>query len=79
MWTRNKSFMFRTPRTWYLAPPIDREVTSPSYGLGNISSLIWEERFGSGPVNEAKVEATPAKPQMVELPPRLYSMLTHFL
>ena len=71
--------MFRTPRTWYLAPPIDREVTSPSYGLGNISSLIWEGRFGSGPVNEAKVEATPAKPQMVELPPRLYSMLTHIL
>ena len=38
-----------------------------------------EGRFGSGPVNEAKVEATPAKPQMVELPPRLYSMLTHIL
>ena len=49
--------MFRTPRTWYLAPPIDREDTRPSYGLGDISSLIWEEKFGPGPVNEAKVEA----------------------
>jgi hypothetical protein len=79
MWTRNKSFMYRTPRTWHLAPPIDREATSPSYELGNISSLIWEEKFGFGPVNEAKVEATPPKPQMVELPPRLYSMLTALL
>jgi hypothetical protein len=79
MWTRNKSFTFRTSRTWHLAPPIDREATRPSSELGNISSLIWEEKFGSGPVNEAKVEATPPKPQIVELPPRLYSMLTALL
>src|SRR5262249_1403911 len=65
MWTRDKSFMFRRPRTWHLAPPIDREAaTHPSYGIGNISSLTWEEKFGPGPVNEAKVEATPPKPQI---------------
>jgi len=33
MWMRDKSFMFRRPRTWHLAPPIDREAaTHPSYG-----------------------------------------------
>src|SRR5262245_62105210 len=50
--------MFRTPRTWFLAPPIDREAaTRPSYGLGNISSLIGEEKFGPHSADEAKDEA----------------------
>jgi hypothetical protein len=72
--------MFRRPRTWHLAPPIDREAaTHPSYGDRKYFLADTEEKFGPGPVNEAKVEATPPKPQMVELPSPLYSMLTALL
>ena len=80
MWTKDKLSMVRRRRTWHLAPPIDPEAaTRPSYAICNISLLTWEEKFGPSPVNEVKVEATPPKPQMVELPTRPYSMLAALL
>ena len=72
--------MSRRWRTWHLAPPIDREpATGPSYGIGNISSLTWEEKFGIHPANKTKDEVTEVKPQLVELPARVYSMLSALL
>lgn len=39
---------------------------------GNISSLTWEEKFGLHPAEDTEEE----KPQVVELPARVYSMLS---
>lgn len=77
MWTRDQPSMYRRrPRTWHIAPPIDRESTDHNkLEQGNISLLTWEEKFGDHPANEAK-EVTAPKPQLVDLPPRVYSMLT---
>jgi hypothetical protein len=75
MWTRDPASPFGGPtrRTWHLTPPPDGgESTEPELAHGNISSLTWEEKFAP---HEAKDEATP-KPQLVELPARVYSMLT---
>jgi hypothetical protein len=73
LWTKDKT-------TWHVAPPDNHEY-------GNIiSSLTWEEKFGLHPAKEPKDELTPpkeaddeSKPQLVELPARLYSMLSALL
>jgi hypothetical protein len=79
LWTRDKSSMFEVPRAWHVAPPIDCEPTRPAIEHGIISSLTWEEKFGLHPAKEAENELTPPKPQVVELPARVYSMLSALL
>jgi hypothetical protein len=72
LWTRDES-------TWHVAPPNYHE-----YG-NTISSLIWEERFGLQPVREvheltrSKEADDELKPQLIELPARLYSILNALL
>jgi hypothetical protein len=61
---------------WTLAAPIDGEAERPAYEFGHISSLIWEEKFGLHPPEETKDAAIAPKPQRVELPARVYSMLS---
>ena len=70
LWTKDKS-------TWHVTPR-----DNPEYG-NIISSLTWEEKFGLHPAKEPKDELTPPKeaddepkPQLVDLPPRVYTMLT---
>jgi hypothetical protein len=76
MWTRDRAAVFGSrPRTWHIAPPSDSESTEPGLEDGNISSLTWDERFVPAIANEAK-DPTAAKPQVVELSGRVYSMLT---
>jgi hypothetical protein len=43
--------------------------------FGNISSLTWEEKFGLYPA-KAEDQVAEVKPQAVELPARVYTMLT---
>lgn len=75
MWTQAPPLMSGSPRTWCLAcyGKGDIEKGYISSEKGYISSLIWEENFGS---HRAKGEAVEPKPQLVDLPPRVYSMLT---
>jgi hypothetical protein len=70
MWTRDESSMVDLPRTWHVAPPIDRESTRPASEHGDISSLTWEEKFGRPPTKEGEDELTTPKPQLIELPAR---------
>jgi hypothetical protein len=71
MWTKGRPW-----RTWHLGPPTDGKAgDDPAMAEGYISSLIWEEKFNS---QSANVVAAP-KPQLVELPARVYSMLTALL
>ena len=79
MWTKDPPLMSGSPRTWHLAAPIDGASTDdPALEDGHISSLIWDEKFGGPSVDEAKGVPTP-KPQLVELPARVYSMLSALL
>jgi hypothetical protein len=75
MWTRDPPLMSGTWRTWYLGPPTDGKSThDPASEHGYISSLKWEEKFGASKTKDD--EMTAPKPQLVDLPPRVYSMLT---
>jgi hypothetical protein len=67
--------MSGSPRTWCLACYGEANIEKGyiSSEKGYISSLIWEESFGS---HQAKGETVEPKPQLVDLPPRVYSMLT---
>ncbi len=76
MWTKDKSSFVDRPRTWHVAPPIDRESTRPAFERGNISSLTWVEKFGVHPPTEKEEDMPGPKPQLIELPGRLYSMLS---
>jgi hypothetical protein len=77
MWTKDPPLMSGSPRTWHLAPPTDAEFLGPALEDGYISSLIWEENFGAPKTKDD--EATAPKPQLVELPARVYSMLSALL
>jgi hypothetical protein len=76
MWTQAPPLMSGSPRTWCLACYGNSGVPGPTIENGYISSLIWEEKFGS---HQTKDEAIEPKPQLVELPARVYSMLTALL
>jgi hypothetical protein len=70
MWTKDKASIVDIPRTWHIAP-------KPNHlEYGYISSLTWEEKFGLQPTKETEDETTASKLQAVELPARLYSMLS---
>jgi hypothetical protein len=78
MWTQDPPLMSGTWRTWHLAPPTDGKFThDPAPEHGYISSLTWEENFGAPKTKDDEVTAP--KPQLVELPARVYSMLTALL
>jgi hypothetical protein len=78
MWTQAPPLMSGSPRTWHLAPPTDGKSThDPAVEHGYISSLTWEENFGAPKTKDD--EATAPKPQLVELPARVHSMLTALL
>ena len=76
MWTKDKPSMKYRPRAWHIAPPTNRELTTPALEHGNISSLTWSEKFGLHPSNETEDELTATKPQVVEFPARVYSLLS---
>jgi hypothetical protein len=76
MWTKDKSSMADTPRVWHVAPPTKGESTQPALEHGNMLSLTWEEKFGLHPAKKTDDELTAPKPQVVELPARVYSMLS---
>jgi hypothetical protein len=77
MWTKQHRPPFGDDRrTWHLAPVIDRENLGPELESGFISSLIWQEGF-QHPVTITD-EQSP-KPQVVESPARVYSILTGLL
>ena len=63
LWTKDRS-------TWHVAPPNNREYRN------TISSLTWEEKFGLQRLKETDDEP---KPQLVELPARVYSTLSALL
>jgi hypothetical protein len=75
MWTKDPPLMSGSPRTWYVAPQTDGKSTDPALENGFILSLIWEEKFGP----PLKDEAPAPKPQLVDLPKRVYSILTALL
>jgi hypothetical protein len=74
MWTQAPPLMSGSPRTWCLACYGNGGAKGPTSEAGYISSLIWEEKFGPPLKDDA-----PTKPQLVELPVRVYSMLTALL
>src|SRR5262249_52749147 len=60
----------------YLAPSIHRESSDPDFETGTISMLPWNEKCSFRPPEQTKPQvAELPKPQAVELPARLYSML----
>jgi hypothetical protein len=84
MWTRGFSGL------WHLAPPKYREDReSPDFEIVTISSVTMVEKFGHRPANKSKDdlhltektkdEIAVPKPLLVELPTRVYSMLTALL
>jgi hypothetical protein len=75
MWTKDKSGYIPTPTTWHLAPPVDRESTSPDHEWGTVLSLTWEEKYGVHPVKSGE-DAPAPPPTVVELPPKVYSLLS---
>jgi hypothetical protein len=77
MWTKRKSsgFMPGMPMTYHLAPPVDRESTGPANELGTIIGITWDESFGLRAPKTAS-DKVPLSPAPVELPARLYSMLS---
>jgi hypothetical protein len=76
MWTKDKSSMVEVPRTWHVAALPDCESRRPAPEGGNISSLTWEEKFAADQIpKEEQGALSPAKPPLVQLPARLYSML----
>lgn len=75
LWTTDASSMTGLPRTWYVAPRVDGTADKmPAVEQGRISSLLWMEKFGKQP-SEASTEGV-LKPQPVELPRRVYLMLS---
>jgi len=76
MWTKRKSsgFMPGLPITFHLAPPADKESTSPANEWGTITGITWDETYGLRTPEPAD-DAPPPKPATVELPARRYWML----
>ena len=74
LWTKDKAIL--SERAWHVAPSTnDRESTRPAFERGNISSLTWEEKFGLH-LAKPNDDVTAPRPQLVELPARIYSMLS---
>ncbi len=76
MWTKQKSsgFMPGRPMTLHVAPPTDKEATSPATEGGFIQSITWDESYGAKTPTPVDPDE-PRKPTLVELPPRVYSLL----
>jgi hypothetical protein len=77
MWTKQKSngFMPGMPMTLHVAPPIDKEATSPATEGGFIQSITWDESYGFRTPAPVDVDEPP-KSAVVDLPARAYSLLT---
>ena len=78
MWTKQKSGVLPRPMTFHVAPPIDKEATSPSTEGGHIQSITWDESYGYQ-TPPAPDDNEPPKPAVVELPSRTYSLLGSIL
>jgi hypothetical protein len=76
MWTRDKPSRVAVSRTWHVAPPTKGQSIRPDMEQGSISSLTWEERFGAHPAKDTKNEPSTPKPQLVEFPVQVYSILS---
>lgn len=75
MWTRDQSGFVDKPTTWHLAAPVDREPSRmPSYEVGVVEQLTWEERCGDHSVKPAA--DLPQTPSPVTLPKELYTILS---
>jgi hypothetical protein len=75
MWTKQKRGVMRMPMTFHLAPPVDKESTSPAIEFGTITGITWDERYGLRTPEPADDDAHPPNPTAVELPARLYLIL----
>jgi hypothetical protein len=77
MWTKRKSngFMPGMPMTLHVAPPTDKEATSPATEGGFIQKITWDESYGFKTPAPAEPDEQ-LKPTPVELPARVYSLLT---
>jgi hypothetical protein len=78
MWTKQKSngFMPGMPMILCVAPPTDKESATPALERGFIRSVTWDETYGARTPAPSDEDAPPPKPQPVELPVRVYSLLT---
>jgi len=77
MWTKQASngFMPGQPMTFHVAPPTDKGSASTATEIGFIQSITWDESYGAevpAPVDPDE----PPKPTVVDLPARVYSLLT---
>jgi hypothetical protein len=91
MWTTDKPAPIgRLPRTWHVAPEIDRESSLAGTEKANISQLTWYETFGKPPPKKDHKAPPPAPvpaPVQKELPswalPTIFALvvlaLTHLL
>ena len=85
MWTKDNSRTIRG-RTWHLVPDAEGDSKELSTERGNISSLVWEEKFGLHSTAETRDHdeamappAPPPKPQLAASQTRFYSMLSAVL
>jgi hypothetical protein len=77
MWTKDKAYSIgETWRTWHLVPPTDRDDRRPSPERATIIRVTWDETYGTTPPPPVDKEATPPKPALVEIPAKVYSMLS---
>jgi hypothetical protein len=77
MWTKDKaSGVVDTRRTWHLVPPTDRVSSDPSHETLSIVSIKWDEICGTKTPPPNDKDAPPPKPAIVDLPTRVYSMLS---
>ena len=77
MWTKDGSSGFvQKSMTWHLVPPTDKESSGPSVEWGTIQSITWDEMYGIRTPTPVDEDVTPPKLAIVELPARVYSMLS---
>ena len=77
MWTKQVSsgFMPGMPMTFHVAPPTDRESTTPATESGFIQSITWNESYGAGFPAPVDPDESP-KPPVADFPARVCSLLT---
>ena len=75
-WTKEGlSRLVHIPKTFYLAPPVERASKSPDTATGTINSITWDESYNLVSPDPADDHTPRPKPTVVELPPTLYWML----
>lgn len=75
MWTKKKSsgFMPGMPMTFHVAPPSDKESTTPALESGFIQSVTWDEAY------VYRAPAPEPEPKPIVLPQLVYKFLAWIL